>query len=169
MIAADPLIGGNHDGDILSQVRDICAAGDPRPLWSVTMLRTLASLTKPALSQAKRMVRYRFGRDILPRVLNRAIATEREKLFAEIRGMDFSIAGSHFAHAFSAKDPLSSVFGRRGGMVRCKKGLAAMSAEKKSAIRAKALAGRRRARAEREAARRAIELRAAGHESPAHQ
>jgi hypothetical protein len=146
----------NRDAEILAHIVDLCAGGDLVTLWAHNTLQDLACLTKPALQAAKRMVRLRFGRDCAPILWCSAIAAERQSLFSRLRAESFSVTGSHSTPTVTCekRDSLASIFGRRGGLVLCKKGLASMSPEKKAEIRALALDGRNRARAVREQAAR---------------
>ncbi len=143
-----------NDARTLRDLQVILAAGDVAALWNRQMLRRLAGLSKTSLASAKREIRRRFGLDCCPLLLSRAIREERTGLLQSLRAEQFnSKSGSISLSKRAGSDRLMALFARRGGMVRCKKGLARMSPQKLAAVRAAALAGRKRAKASREAAR----------------
>jgi hypothetical protein len=139
----------------LLDVQSACDEGDIRAFATINMLKRLGCLSKPALAVAKRMIRARFGNRFPPHLLSRAIRSEREKFLHAERAKAFgSKAASSLSSKFLCKkDRLAVAFGRRGGLTRGRKGLAAMTPEKRAEIQAKAIAGIKRARAQREAAR----------------
>lgn len=144
-----------NDARTLADVQAICEMGDLKGVWHYTMLKRLAALNTPSLGAAKRIIRARFGRACAPQALARAIREERGKFLQSERAKVFSSktvsnSGPKLSYKRTA---LAAAFGRLGGMTRCAKGFARMTPEKRAEIQAKALEGRKRARARREVER----------------
>jgi hypothetical protein len=145
-----------NDDRTLCELRAACERGDIETV--VKLLRRVAALTTTSLALAKRTIRTRFGSEFPARLLNLAISEERATFLRSQRAQFFrSKADSNSDQRISRKDSLMAQFGRRGGMTKCPKGFATMKPETAAAVRAAALAGRQQAKAQREAASRALE------------
>ena len=146
-----------NDARTLRDVATLCGSGDVHSLWTLPMLRRMSRLSKPELKLAKRLIKQRFGKDCAPQLMARAIKQEREKFLRSERARVFKEKSdsSSDRKLLPAKRPdaLMAEFGRRGGMWRGRKGLAAMNPETYARVKALALAGTKRAAAERRAAR----------------
>jgi hypothetical protein len=143
------------DAQTLKAIQKLLDASDLSGLWSSRMLRRLAGLTDVSRTVAMKMIRARWGRACLPKALSRVVSEQREALLQGARAAQFNAASDNDDRArVRKKDPLMSAFGKRGGMVRgLRKGFAALDAAERTRIAKKGAEGRRRAAAEREAAR----------------
>jgi hypothetical protein len=121
-----------------------------------TQLKPIAALSKVALAEANRLIFARFDATQCPRRLwSGAVRDARAEFLRSEREKSLSnkAVNNPDPKFLRRKDSLMAQFGRRGGMTKCPKGFATMKPETVAAVRAAALAGRKRAKTEREAAR----------------
>lgn len=144
-----------NEARTIAEIREICQRGNLVAIWHPKMLRRLASLNKPSLAAAKKIIRLRFGSDCSPRSLAAAVREAREEFLRSERARVFdSKTDSNYGLKFSGRKlAFAAALGRLGGLSKVPKGFALMAPEKALEVRAKALAGRRQARLERQAAR----------------
>jgi hypothetical protein len=152
------------DRRTLADLESLCVAGNLKAIWELPMLQRLAALSKPAMAQAKRVYSARWGRDGARRQFASVLRELRQGLLARESARGFSSLGGSKpdAHTVRRKDPAAVNLGRRGGMVRARKGLAAMPAEKRAEIQRRAREAHSRNAAARRAARAAEEARVGG-------
>lgn len=139
---------------VLESVRAACLAGNPGMQALVDLLPSIGELPKPSIALAKRMIYSRFGASEVPRRLfNAAIQVGREAFLRRERELRnaklFAVSGSRIDPSIlRRKNPHAVELGRRGGLVSgiCK-GLGAMPAERREAIRLMAVEAVRRKRA----------------------
>jgi hypothetical protein len=147
------------DQQVIESVRAACVAGDLQTL--LDLIKPIARLSKSSLATAKTLIRERFDTSRVPRRLfNSAIKTEREAFLRSERdhemAKDFAaLSGSRIDPSIlRRKDPHAVDLGRRGGLVRgIRKGLACLPPDRRAEIQAKAIAGIKRAKAQRDAVR----------------
>ena len=122
----------------LAEVEAACAAGDLGAILS--LLRPMAALDKAALAKCKGLIRRRFGARFRPSLLNEVLRNERSAFFESQResqrAKDFAILSASSSRSISRpKNPHAVALGRRGGLRRARKGLAAISPDRANAIR----------------------------------
>jgi hypothetical protein len=147
-----------NDARTLSDVASACERGDLGAILG--LLKRIAALSDVALAEANRLIRARFDASQCPRRLwSGAVRDARAEFFRSERAKALSAkaANNPDSKLLRRKDSLMAQFGKRGGMTKCPKGFATMNSETAAAVRAAALAGRQRAKAQRDAARRTLE------------
>jgi hypothetical protein len=148
------------DSQVLESVQAACLAGNSGMQTLVDLLPAIGRMAKPAIAIAKRMIYGRFDAAHVPRRLfNAAIKSEREAFLQKgrdtVRAKDFALKSASRGPSSierRKKDPHAVALGRRGGLVRGKKGLAAMPAERAAAIRLLGVEAVKRKRAHQGAA-----------------
>ena len=129
------------DAQVLESVQAACLAGNSGMQTLVDLLPAIGRMAKPAIATAKAMIYGRFDAKHVPRRLfNAVIQAEREAFLRRERDLCnaklFALSGSTLSPSISRrKNPHAVELGRRGGLFRGKKGLAAMPAERAAAIR----------------------------------
>jgi hypothetical protein len=144
-----------NDRRTLTDLETLCDEGNLSAIWALPMLQRIAALTKPALAEAKRIYSARWGRDGTRRQFAAMLREVREGLLAHERATGFYSIGGSKPEAYDArrKDPAAVRLGRRGGMVRCPKGLAGMDPDRRAEIQRRAREAHSRNAAARRAAR----------------
>jgi hypothetical protein len=149
-----------NDQPTLNDLRAICKRGELVAVWHPNMLDRFARLNRPALAEAKRIVRQRFGKDIAPQALAKVIRERRAGFLRSEQAKSFDVSSDRNSDqkVLGRKKAFAAQLGRLGGMRRVPKGFSTMTAEQLAEVRALALAGRKRAREQRQAARAAEEM-----------
>ena len=131
------------DAQVLESVQAACLAGNSGMQALVDLLPAIGRMAKPAIASAKAMIYGRFGAAQVPRRLfNAVIAAERERFLEKgrdtVREKDFALKSDSRGPSSierRKKDPHAVALGRRGGLRRARKGLAALPVDRANAIR----------------------------------
>jgi hypothetical protein len=144
------------DAQVLESVQAACLAGNSGMQALVDLLPAIGRMAKPAIATAKRMIYEAFDAKHVPRRLfNAAIQAEREAFLQKgrdaVRAKDFALRSASRGPSSierRKKDPHAVALGRRGGLRRARKGLAALPVDRANAIRRLAAEAVQRKRAQ---------------------